>query len=111
MVNFKKLGGLLPVVTQDASSNQVLMQAFMNEDALRLTLRTGKAHYWSRTRQKIWLKGEKSGHTQIIKEAYLDCDNDAILLRVHQIGVCCHTGVKTCFHNPVIIGSMSLDDN
>ena len=108
--NFKKLGGLLPVVTQDASSNKVLMQAFMNEEALKLTLQTGKVHYWSRTRKKIWLKGESSGHTQILKEAYLDCDKDAILLLVHQIGVCCHTGAKTCFHNQVIGEGKSMDN-
>lgn len=101
-VNFEKLEGLLPVVIQEASSNQILMQAFMDKEALRLTLETGEVHYWSRTRKELWRKGETSGHKQIIKEVYLDCDNDALLLRVQQIGVCCHTGEKTCFHNPII---------
>ncbi len=98
-INFKKMSGLVPVVIQDIDSDKVLMQAFMNEEALKLTLKTGKMHYWSRTKGRIWLKGEESGHYSILEDAILDCDNDAILFKVHQIGVCCHTGEDSCFHN------------
>jgi len=101
-VNFSKANGLVPVVIQDASNDTVLMQAFMNEEALRLTLTSGKMHYWSRKRKRIWLKGEESGHHSLLQNAILDCDNDAILFRVQQIGVCCHTGQQTCFHKPII---------
>ena len=100
-VDFDKMNGLIPVVVQDSTSGRILMQAFMDEEALRLTLKTGKAHYYSRTRGRIWRKGEESGHEQIVQDAILDCDMDSILLRVVQVGVCCHTGEETCFHNPV----------
>ncbi|MBS7658520.1 MAG: bifunctional phosphoribosyl-AMP cyclohydrolase/phosphoribosyl-ATP diphosphatase HisIE [Candidatus Bathyarchaeia archaeon] len=98
-VDFKKMNGLVPVVVQDRDNDKVLMQAFMNEEALRLTLKTGRMHYWSRTKRRIWLKGEESGHYSIVENAILDCDNDSILFKVHQIGVCCHTGKESCFHN------------
>lgn len=98
-VDFKKMNGLVPVVVQDKDSDKVLMQAFMNEEALKLTLKTGRMHYWSRVKKRIWLKGEESGHYSIVENAILDCDNDAILFKVHQIGVCCHTGEESCFHN------------
>jgi len=101
-VNFKKMNGLVPVVVQDAATDKVLMQAFMNEEALKLTLKTGKMHYWSRTKKRIWLKGEESGHYSILENVILDCDNDAILFKVHQIGACCHTGEESCFHNSFI---------
>ncbi len=101
-VNFEKADGLVPVVVQDASNDKVLMQAFMNEEALRLTLTISKMHYWSRSRGRIWLKGEASGHHSLLQNAILDCDNDAILFKVQQIGAVCHTGRKTCFHKPII---------
>jgi phosphoribosyl-ATP pyrophosphohydrolase/phosphoribosyl-AMP cyclohydrolase len=101
-VDFKKMNGLIPVVVQDSDSDKVLMQAFMNEEALKLTLKTGKMHYWSRIKNRIWLKGEESGHYSIVENAILDCDNDAILFKVHQIGVCCHTGEESCFHNSLL---------
>jgi len=101
-VDFEKADGLVPVVVQDASDDRVLMQAFMNEEALRLTLKSGKMHFWSRSRGRIWLKGEESGHHSLLQNAILDCDNDAILFKVQQIGVVCHTGRETCFHKPVI---------
>jgi phosphoribosyl-ATP pyrophosphohydrolase/phosphoribosyl-AMP cyclohydrolase len=101
-VDFEKADGFVPVVIQDASSDKVLMQAFMNDEALRLTLTSGKMHYWSRSRGRIWLKGEESGHHSLLQNAILDCDNDAILFKVEQIGAVCHTGRKTCFHKPVI---------
>lgn len=100
-IDFEKMGGLLPVVTQEYSTQQVLMQAFMNREALKLTLKTGKVHYWSRSRGKLWRKGETSGHEQILIDAILDCDRDALLLKVKQVGICCHTGAETCFHNPI----------
>ncbi len=100
-VNFEKMNGLVPVVVQDSSNDKVLTQAFMNKEALHLTLTKGKMHYWSRTRKRIWLKGEESGHHSLLQNAILDCDNDAILFKVQQIGACCHTGQETCFHNPI----------
>lgn len=101
-VNFEKMNGLVPVVVQDSSNDRVLTQAFMNKQALQLTLTSGRIHYWSRTKKRIWLKGEESGHHSLLQNAILDCDNDAILFKVQQIGVCCHTGQETCFHNPII---------
>jgi phosphoribosyl-ATP pyrophosphohydrolase/phosphoribosyl-AMP cyclohydrolase len=101
-VDFGKAEGLVPVVVQDASTDKVLMQAFMNAEALRLTLASGKMHFWSRSRGRIWLKGEESGHYSLLQNAILDCDNDAILFKVQQIGAVCHTGRETCFHKPVV---------
>ncbi len=90
--------GLVPVITQDASSGRVLMFAFMNREALTRTVESGEAVYWSRSRRKIWHKGEQSGHVQMIREIRLDCDEDALLLRVDQIeGIACHTGRESCF--------------
>jgi phosphoribosyl-ATP pyrophosphohydrolase/phosphoribosyl-AMP cyclohydrolase len=101
-VNFEKAKGLVPVVVQDASNDKVLMQAFIDAEALRLTLLSGRMHFWSRSRGRIWLKGEESGHHSLLQNAILDCDNDAILFRVQQIGVICHTGRETCFHKPIV---------
>ena len=101
-VNFEKAQGLVPVVVQDASNEKVLMQAFMNAEALRLTLASGRIHFWSRGHGRIWLKGEESGHYSLLQNAILDCDDDAILLKVQQIGAICHTGQETCFHKPIV---------
>jgi len=101
-VDFGKAKELVPVVVQDASNDRVLMQAFMNEEALQLTLASGRMHFWSRSRGRIWLKGEESGHYSLLQNAILDCDNDAILFKVQQIGAVCHTGRETCFHRPVV---------
>lgn len=90
--------GLIPVVTQDYYSGQVLMVAYMNEEAFNKTLETNKVHYYSRSRQGLWLKGETSGHFQTLKEMLVDCDNDTLLVKVIQEGVACHTGKKTCFY-------------
>ncbi|MCL6622501.1 MAG: phosphoribosyl-AMP cyclohydrolase [Syntrophobacterales bacterium] len=96
---FDKLGGLLPAVAQDAVSGRVLMLAYMNEEAFRLTLATGEAHYFSRSRQSLWRKGGTSGHVQKVKAVYLDCDADAVLLKVEQVGgAACHTGYESCFY-------------
>ncbi len=100
-VDFKKGNGLVPAIVQDASSGRVLMQAYMNEEALRLTLASGKTHFWSRTKSRIWMKGEESGHYSLVQNAILDCDNDAILFKVQQIGPVCHTGEETCFYKPI----------
>jgi len=100
-VNFGKGNGLVPVVVQDASNNRVLMQAYMNEEALRLTLASGRMHFWSRTKGRIWMKGEESKHYSLVQNAILDCDDDAILFKVQQIGAVCHTGEETCFYKPL----------
>lgn len=90
--------GLIPVITQEAESGKILMFAWMNRDALKMTVEKGEAVYWSRSRKKLWHKGEESGHTQKVKEIYLDCDEDVLLLMVEQIGgIACHTGRHNCF--------------
>ncbi|MBS7650062.1 bifunctional phosphoribosyl-AMP cyclohydrolase/phosphoribosyl-ATP diphosphatase HisIE [Candidatus Bathyarchaeota archaeon] len=101
-VDFEKGGGLVPAIVQDASNGKVLMQAYMNREALILTLTTGKTHFWSRTRRRLWLKGEESGHYSLVQNLILDCDSDSILIQVQQVGPCCHTGRDSCFHNPII---------
>lgn len=102
-------GGLLPAIAQDAATGEVLMVAWMNEQAWRLTLATGEAHYFSRSRQKIWHKGESSGNTQQIKAIRLDCDNDAILLLIHQNGgAACHTGRRSCFYRESADGKVNF---
>ena len=98
-LDFKKGNGLIPVVVQDAKTKELLMLAYANEEALRKTLSTGYAHYWSRSRSKLWMKGETSGHTQKIKKILVDCDYDTLLYVVDQKGPACHTGKDTCFHN------------
>lgn len=100
-IDWKKVDGLIPVVTQDATSNEVLMLAYMDKEAVELTMSTNIAHYFSRTKQRIWKKGESSGHTQEVVEALIDCDEDTLLLKVNQMGVACHTGRKTCFFRNV----------
>ena len=89
--------GLVPVIAQDARTGDVLMLAWANRDALEHTLASGEGHYWSRSRQLLWRKGETSGHTQQVLEVRLDCDRDAVLYRVRQTGPACHTGARTCF--------------
>ena len=101
-VDWQKLGGLLPAIVQDAGDGAVLMLAYMNEEALSLTLQTGYAHYFSRSKGRIWKKGESSGHVQLVKSAFLDCDNDALLLKVEQCGgSACHTGSRSCFFKEI----------
>jgi phosphoribosyl-AMP cyclohydrolase len=91
--------GLVPVIVQDAASSEVLMFAWMNRDALERSAVGGEAVYWSRSRRKLWHKGEESGHTQIVREIRLDCDNDVMLLKVEQTGgIACHTGRRSCFY-------------
>ena len=90
--------GLVPVITQDAATQQVLMMAWMNKTSLEQTLATGRMTYWSRSRQQLWVKGETSGHTQVVQSIAFDCDGDAILCQVEQSGPACHTGRPNCFY-------------
>ncbi len=97
--DFAKGGGILPVIAQDHETGEVLMLAYMNKEAWEKTVKTGKLHYWSRSRRKLWLKGETSGHVQTVRAIFLDCDGDAILAQVEQAGgAACHTGYRSCFH-------------
>jgi phosphoribosyl-AMP cyclohydrolase len=115
-LNFAKMGGLIPAIVQDAASGEVLMLAFMDPEAWNLTLKTGEAHYYSRTRKKVWRKGETSGHVQRVKAVYLDCDEDTVLLKVEQVGgAACHTGYRSCFYRRregegwQVVGSLIFD--
>jgi phosphoribosyl-ATP pyrophosphohydrolase/phosphoribosyl-AMP cyclohydrolase len=101
-LDFKKGNGLIPVITQDAKTKAVLMQAFANTEAVELTLKTKKATYWSRSRNELWVKGETSGHTQKIVSVTTDCDYDSLLYVVEQNGPACHTGEYSCFYNKLL---------
>jgi len=98
MIDFQKSGGLVPAIAQDHQTGEVLMMAWMNQEAFDETRRTGKAVYFSRSRNKLWRKGEESGHVQTVKGIFVDCDADTVLLKVDQIGgAACHEGYKSCF--------------
>jgi len=108
-LNFEKCGGLVPTIVQDFETGEVLMLAFMNEEAWQETLNTGQATYWSRTRQELWVKGQTSGNVQLVKEIRIDCDDDTVLLKVEQIGgAACHTGYRSCFFKEVADGSIRV---
>jgi phosphoribosyl-AMP cyclohydrolase len=110
-LDFEKTGGLIPAIAQDVDSGEVLMMAYMNREAWEATLRSGRATYFSRSRQSLWVKGETSGHVQIVHEVRIDCDDDTVLLRVKQIGgAACHTGHRSCFHKRVENGSITVTD-
>ncbi len=98
-LNWDKGNGLIPVIVQDSESKIILMLAYANRESLEKTLSTGHAHYWSRSRKKLWMKGETSGHTQVIRQVIADCDYDTLLFVVEQKGPACHTGENTCFHH------------
>ena len=98
----KGTDGLVPVVVQDFENNEVLMVAYMNQEAYEQTLKTRRMTYWSRSRNEIWIKGMTSGHFQYVKELRIDCDNDTILARVEQVGAACHTGNRSCFYRQLI---------
>lgn len=103
--------GLVPVIAQDATSGRVLMMAWMNREALSLTVQEKRAVYWSRSRQKLWRKGEESGHIQNIREIRLDCDNDVLILQIEQVGgIACHTGRESCFYRVLKEGSWQIVD-
>ena len=93
--------GLIPAIIQEAGTKRVLMMAWMNRASLESTLKTGKTHFWSRSRKKFWMKGEESGHTQSVKDIAFDCDGDTLLIQVDQIGAACHEGFKSCFFRSV----------
>jgi phosphoribosyl-AMP cyclohydrolase len=104
MTNIKKINqlafkekGLIPAIIQDCKSGEVLMLAYMNKKSLAKTLSAGKTCFWSRSRKKFWVKGETSGHFQFVKKIFYDCDQDALLIKVRQVGVACHTGNRSCF--------------
>jgi phosphoribosyl-AMP cyclohydrolase len=102
MIDFDKTGGLVPAIAQDADTGQVLMLAWMNREAYEETLRTGRACYFSRSRGRLWRKGEESGHVQEVREVFIDCDADTILLKVRQVGdAACHEGYRSCFFRQV----------
>ncbi|MDE5681602.1 MAG: phosphoribosyl-AMP cyclohydrolase [Mailhella sp.] len=106
--NFKKGGGLITAVVQDIHSNEVIMLAYMDEEAYKKTLETGEAHYYSRSKQRLWHKGETSGHIQKIHSIRMDCDSDALLLKVEQIGgIACHEGYHSCFFRELKNGIVS----
>jgi phosphoribosyl-AMP cyclohydrolase len=108
-LDFSKLNGLLPAIVQDYETGEVLMLAFMNEEAWESTLSSGKATYYSRSRRKLWIKGETSGHIQMIREIRIDCDNDTVLLKVKQVGdAACHTGYKSCFYQKIENDSIQI---
>lgn len=103
--------GLIPVIAQDADSGEVLMMAWMNREAVRLTAETGVAVYYSRSRQRLWRKGESSGHVQRVQEIRLDCDGDALLIKVEQLGaIACHTGRRSCFYQRLDEGRWQVTD-
>jgi phosphoribosyl-AMP cyclohydrolase len=109
-LDFKKQGGLIPAIAQDFNSGEVLMLAYMNEEAWEKTLATGIVHYYSRSRNKLWKKGESSGNVQQVKEIRIDCDNDTVLVKVNQVGeAACHTGYRSCFYNVLKEGSVVTD--
>src|SRR5256714_11381558 len=93
--------GLIPAIVQEQSTGRVLMMAWMNRASLEKTLETGNTHFWSRSRQKFWMKGESSGHTQTVKDISFDCDGDTLLIQVEQVGAACHEGYQSCFFRSV----------
>ncbi len=105
-LDFKKTGGLIPAIAQDYATGEILMLAYMNQEAFEATLSSGKATYYSRSRQTLWIKGETSGNVQRVKEIRIDCDDDTVLLKVEQLGgAACHTGHRSCFHKTLENGS------
>ncbi len=101
--------GLIPAVVQDASNNEVLMVAYMNLAAVEHTISTGRATFWSRSRQKFWIKGETSGNIQVVKELFVDCDQDCLLVKVEQTGAACHEGYRSCFFRQVTDSGDTLE--
>src|ERR671927_629615 len=109
MIDFDKAGGLVAAIAQDADTGEVLMIAWMNREAYEETLRTGRAVYFSRSRNRLWRKGEESGNVQQVREVYVDCDADTILLKVHQVGgAACHEGYRSCFFRQVDGGGLRV---
>ena len=108
-LDFIKTGGLVPAIVQDNETGEILMLAYMNQEAFDATLSTGKATYYSRSRQTLWVKGETSGNVQLVKEIRIDCDDDTVLIKVEQLGgAACHTGHRSCFHKKVENGVIRI---
>lgn len=108
-LDFNKTGGLIPAIAQDDATGEILMLAYMNREAFEATLSSGTATYYSRSRQKLWIKGETSGNVQRIREIRIDCDDDTVVLKVEQIGgAACHTGYRSCFHKKIENGSIRI---
>lgn len=106
--DFSKMGGLVPAIAQDADTGEVLMLAYMNQQAWDRTLATGEAHYWSRSRQELWHKGGTSGHVQKVKAIRIDCDDDTVVLLIEQVGgAACHKGYRSCFYRELRDGDVS----
>jgi phosphoribosyl-AMP cyclohydrolase len=109
MIDFEKAGGLVPAIAQDADTGEVLMLGWMNPEAFEETVRTGHAVYFSRSRDRLWRKGEESGHVQEVRGVYVDCDADTILLKVKQVGgAACHAGYRSCFYRRVADGELTV---
>ncbi|MFH0974379.1 MAG: phosphoribosyl-AMP cyclohydrolase [Spirochaetota bacterium] len=109
-LNFRKMNGLVPAIAQDEKTGEVLMMAYMNKESWELTIETGIVHYWSRSRNELWKKGETSGNIQKVKEIRVDCDDDTVLLKVEQVGgAACHTGYRSCFYRVVNNGGLKID--
>ncbi len=106
--DFSRGDGLLPAIAQDSENNEILMLAYMNEESYRETLRSGQAVYWSRSRNRLWRKGEESGHVQTVESIAIDCDADTILLKVRQQGAACHEGYRSCFFRQVTEDGVSI---
>ncbi len=102
--------GLVPAIIQEQSTGRVLMMAWMNRASLETTIATGKTHFWSRSRQKFWMKGESSGHVQLVKDIAFDCDGDTLLIQVEQTGAACHEGFKSCFFRSIEEGGASCKE-
>ena len=108
-LDFNKTGGLVPAIVQDNETGEILMLAYMNQDAFNATLSTGKATYYSRSRQTLWVKGITSGNVQLVKEIRIDCDDDTVLIKVEQLGgAACHTGHRSCFYKKVENGTIRI---
>jgi len=108
-LDFNKTDGLVPAIVQDNETGEILMLAYMNQDAFNATLSTGKATYYSRSRQTLWVKGETSGNVQLVKEIRIDCDDDTVLIKVEQLGgAACHTGHRSCFYKKVENGTIRI---
>jgi len=106
--DFEKGNGFIPAIVQNYITGEVLMLAYMNREAWLKTQETGKATYWSRSRNSLWIKGETSGHYQVVKEIRIDCDADAVLLKVQQTGAACHTGYRSCFYRKITDGAFEI---
>src|ERR1700687_5696934 len=110
-LKFNDADGLIPAIIQEKSTGRVLMMAWMNRASLESTIATGKTHFWSRSRKKFWMKGESSGHVQVVKDIAFDCDGDVLLIQVEQTGAACHEGYQSCFFRSVENGGFKITES